>query len=296
MSFVDDSLAKERKGPVLPAKLVTGIAVVVMIVHAALPVNGEQKPDLVDRSIDLSGFSGQLERLGQVILSSIPDDAFGSDGARRRALQQLNKEVDKTVLKEIIREAVLEDLNKDLLEEVVEFYQSRLGREVSQLGKRAFSSWMLDKLEDDARAFDLLSKSRRLLIEEIVRATDAEEHNTQLLITAVYGLAEAPLRQVHSRDLPLREIRANLDRVAEKIRKDTKRNRQAVLEAYAHTMRSLNDEELKALIHFHDSPQGKWFGRCVQKGLDRCVFRTTAAIGEIMTGKTDTRNEREERE
>lgn len=279
----------------MPGKLVTGIAFVFIMVYAVLPVHADKKADLIDRAIDLSGFSDQLERLGQVILSSIPDDAFGADGARRRALRQLDKEVDKTVLKEIMREAVLEELDNGLLEQVVQFYQSRLGREMSRLAKRALSPRALDKLEENPRAFDSLTQSRRTLIEELVKATDAVELNKQLLVTTVYGLAEAPLRRVHSRDRRLREIRADLDAIAENIREDKSRSREAALETYAHTLRSLDDEELKGLIRFHNSPHGKWFTRCMRTGLDRAVFRTAAAIGEIMVGKTE-RNGRDDRE
>lgn len=268
----------------LVGKLILGITIVSTIFHAALTLHADQSAALVDRAIALSGLSGQLDRLGPTILGCVPDDAFGDDEARRRALRSLNRSVDEKTLNETLREAVLEEYDEAHLKAVVEFYESRLGREVSRLSSRALSPWMLKEVDQNPGTFHSMSLSRQSLMEELIRAGQVVEFNTQLLTTVVHGLAEGSLRKTPTRGFPLREIRQQLDAIVAGIRKDETRTRETALETYAHALRSLKDAELSQLVEFRNSPQGRWFTRVTHTGLDRAVFRVAAAIGEIMAG------------
>lgn len=220
--------------------------------------------------------------IGGSILGAIPADAFPDRRTRRKADSLLKKSVGKDKLIPLIRDAIRSNFKREKLEEVVGFYESRLGRKVGRLAERSLHPGVLKRVRAGRSIVGRLSESRRSILERIIQAEGVAEFNAGLLQSVIQGLMIGYVDTPGETAQRMEEIRRKLQAVEDKIRLGKDRTEQLALAAFAHTFKSLKDKELEKLARYQESDAASWFREGVQKGLDRAVLRSSEALGRIL--------------
>ena len=233
----------------------------------------------------LSGVTGQLNMLGGAILRAIPGDAFPDSRTRNRIGSLLRQAAGKEKLAPLIRQSIRENFSREKIEQVIDFYDSKLGRKVGRIAHGALEPRVLKGVREKRNIINTLSEPRLPMLRRLAKAEQATRSNTQLLKSAVRGLVKGYLEgESTERDLSA-ETRRKLATVDKEIRQGKRRSREIALTAFAYMFRSLKDDELEKVAAFYESEAASWFRKGVQAGLDEAVFKTATALGAMMIGK-----------
>lgn len=100
---------------------------------AAGPVRSSETDQLIDKGLKDAGIAAQLETLPEIVTSCIPDDAIPDKRTRRETVNLIKETAGKEALLSAVHAAVKENLDNDKLQEVLKFYDSRIGKKVGRL-------------------------------------------------------------------------------------------------------------------------------------------------------------------
>lgn len=260
------------------------LILIVIICFAAAPVSADEPDKLIDRVLMLSGVTGQLDMLGRAILGAIPRDAFPDARTRNRMGSLLHRGAGKEKLVPLIRESLRENFSREKIEQVIDFYDSKLGRKVGRIANGALDPKVLKGVREGRHIINTLSETRLQILRRLAKAEQATQSNTQLLRTAVRGLVNG-YREGESAETDLSaETSRKLTAVDKEIRQGERRSREIALTAFAYMFRSLKDDELEKVAAFYESEAASWFRKGVQAGLDKAVFKTATALGAVLIG------------
>jgi hypothetical protein len=239
----------------------------------------DQTDVLIDKALNQSGLSGQLESFAPSVVSAVPDDAFPNAKAKGEIGAFMKKSVGKDRLLPLVREAVRENFNRKMIEQVIEFYDSKLGRKVGRLQGNTLSPALLKTVREGRKTTAAMDETRLNFLRRIIKAEHVAQYNRRLLHSFAKGLIEGPQDAPGSHNPTSRE---GLETVEDGIRFDKARAEEIALVALSHTYRSLNDKELEELTAHKESEPGVWFGSTLQKGLNRAAYETGKALGEAV--------------
>jgi len=232
---------------------------------------------LIDKALDQSGLSGQLESFAPAVLSAVPDDAFPNAKTKAEIGASMKKTVGKDRLLPLVREAVRENFDREMIEQVIAFYDSKLGRKVGRLQGNILAPALLKTVREGRKTTAAMDETRLNLLRRIIKAESVAQYNQMLLQSFVKGLIDAAQNAQGSYDP---KSRAGLEGIEKGIRFDEARTEEIALVALTHAYRSLDDKELEELAAHKESKAGVWFGSTLQKGLDKAAYETGKALGE----------------
>ncbi|MBI4965186.1 MAG: hypothetical protein HY913_18065 [Desulfomonile tiedjei] len=232
---------------------------------------------LIDKALNQSGITGQLELLAPTVLSAVPDDAFPDTKTRDAIGALMKKAAGKDPLLRMVQEALRENFNREMIEQVISFYDSKLGRKVGRLQATALTPALIKTVREGRKTAASMDETRLKLLRRLIKAERVSQYNEQLLQSFVKGLIDGSLGEQGGQDPKSREGLAGIEKG---IRFDEARAEEIALVSFAHAFRSLEDKELEQLASYKESQAGTWFGSSVQKGLDRVAHETGKALGE----------------
>lgn len=271
----------KRNDSTIPVRI---LILILISCLSVLPAIADDSDRLIDRALTLSGVTGQLDMLGGAILGAIPGDAFPDSKTRNRLSSLLRQAAGKEKLLPLIRQSIRENFSKEKIEQVIGFYDSRVGRKVGRIANNALEPRVLKEVREGRNTVTTLSEARLMILGRIAKAEQATQSNVQLLRSALRGLVKGYIEgESSAKDLSA-ESRRKLEAVDKEIRQSERRSQEIALTAFAYMFRSLRDDELEKVAAFYESDAASWFRRRVQAGLDKAVFTTAVALGEVMIG------------
>jgi len=232
---------------------------------------------LIDKGLNLSGLSGQLELFAPAVISAVPDDAFPDAKAKEEIASLIKKTAGKVRLLTLVREAVREDFDRQMIEQVITFYDSKLGRKVGRVQGNILTPALLKTVREGRKTAAAMDDTRLNLLRRLIKAERVTQTNEKLLQSFINGMIDGTLGAEESQDRKSREV---LEGIEKEIRFDEARAEEIALVAFAHAYRSLDDQELEELAKHKESEAGAWFGRSLQKGFVRIAYETGKALGE----------------
>lgn len=228
-----------------------------------------------DKSIDTlliqSGVNEQIQQFPNAMAFKI-EQIYSLGQCDENSFTTINKAINKTINKTSMKSIVIDDVGKNLtateLEELADWYNSPLGKKITQLEQASSSSAAYDAMRKDG---DLLlsNKTRLAMIQEIdktIHATDwAVNVELQSTIAMLGGLAQ----------IQHKNITANLVQFASAIEEQKSLLRpqveKSILLWYMYTYKSLSKEELNAYIEFLKHPNTQKFNSVSLKSLSHAI-------------------------
>jgi hypothetical protein len=260
---------------------------VVLFLTAICPVPSSAQSDrvdaLIDKALKLSGVTGQLDRLGETILSAIPGDAFSDAKMKNEVTAFLKKEAAREKLLPVVRAALKEDLDEKSLEKVVGFYDSKVGRKIGHLQEASLDPGVLKGIREGRKITSSLDEPRLNLLRRIMKADRVSEVSGAYLTSVIRGLIDGSRAPGPEPSVSTKEVQEKMHIMENAIRSAQNRTEDVALVAFAYTFRSVDDKELQELALYRESPQAAWFRNSSQKGFDRAVYNTARSLGEAVT-------------
>lgn len=259
------------------------LIVVVMSVRDERLAYADETNRRIDQLLTVSGVTRQLEMLGPAVLSAIPWDAFPNQRARTQAEVAVRQTAGRDRLMPFVRQSLQTDFRENDVEKLLQFYDSKLGREVSRMVGNSLDPDALRGIWEGRTIVTGMSDARRALLERLVRIEITSTGNGQLSQAVVRGLVKGFLDQkLEGGDL-MEGMAPKLEAVESQIAAGDHRTGDIALAAFASTFRSLSDAELKELVAFQESDSAAWYRQALQRGLETAAFTTAATLGEALT-------------
>ncbi len=164
--------------------------VIVLVCLIAAQAMADETDLRIDKALKASGIDGQLEHLGQAILSTIPEDAFEDKKSKAGAAAFLKKTAGQDVLLSVVHSEVRASLHGDALEQVTHFFDSKVGKKVGRAQQSALESSVLKRVREGRSHFLTLKEPRIELLKRIIRAQRVSEGNERFLSTVIRGLVD----------------------------------------------------------------------------------------------------------
>jgi hypothetical protein len=261
------------------SKLVTLLSLCLFVYTVFLASSGlcAQTDVLIDKLLNQSGLSEQIEFLPVAVLSAVPEDAFPDQKAKVEIGSLMKKTAGKDRLLSLVRDALSEDFNREMIEKVLSFYDSKLGRKVGRVQGTALAPALIKAVREGRKTAASMDEARLDLLRRLIKAERVTQSNEKLLQSVVKGLIDGSLVESASRDATSPDGLTGIER---EIRFDEARAQDIALVAFAHAFRPLDNKELEELAVHKESEAGTWFEASVQKGLNRAAYETGKTLGE----------------
>ncbi len=255
-----------------------GIVLAFFVLASVLPrTTHAGDPDLsIDKALELSGLTAQLEALPTAILSAVPDEDFPAGTNRNESRKLARKIAEGQSVQATVRYAVRAKCDAEEIRRVVGFYSTSMGRKVGRIQRSALSDNTLQGVREGWKIVGSLNPDRLALVKRLVKADSVTRRNERLLRSAIRGLAEgaSPSGDPDSTNKKVEEVEKAIRSL-----KETTDN--TALVAFAYTFRSLRDNELKELAAFRESEPAMKFGEAVQEGMEEAVRRIARSVAEM---------------
>jgi hypothetical protein len=243
---------------------------------------GNDKEILVDIALKLSGVSEQMESMHLAVFSAVSADTFPDYKSRNQAKSIMQKAAGKDALLPFIRASLLANFNESRIEEVIDFFDSDLGRKVSRLIRRATAPEVVNRVWKNRTTIRKLKEPRSQILQRIMKAEKVTEFGPMLVNEVIRGMADASLERTTGIRPAAGEIRKRLDVVKSQVRSDNEFTEEVAYLAFAHTYRSLSDAQLEALAVYQESAAGRWFGNTVQQGMEKAAYHAGRSLAAAL--------------
>ena len=245
----------------------------------------------IDRLLKLSGISAQVEQFPELIKQGMREARLSGELISEKDFSTLLIRTDDTILPEEIIDEVRTELRHTLNEEDVDnllaWYRSDLGREITELERQAGSQEAFEEMSQQAP--QLLANEERVefarRVDGIVGATDLTMSIHEYTGIAVFSALTLALRP----DTAFEEIQHFREQMAElrpQMREPTER---MVTVSFVYTYLPLNSGELEKFERFLSRPDTTRFNRAVTRGLGRglgmSIDKWADALAKIFAGQ-----------
>jgi hypothetical protein len=248
----------------------------------------DENKDLIDKALKVSGIYAQLDDLGQAILAAVPADALPSPKLKNDAAAFVKKAATKASLVELLQSALKKNIDKQAIEQVIQFYETKLGKRVSRVHETALETTTLKNIRESRKLLASLDETRLSMLRGIMESEGALDANKALLNTVVHGLAEGALGASPEALNRTKSLLDNL-KIVDKFLAGN-RVEETALMAYAYNYRQLDDKELQELANFLQSAGARKFNEAVGHGLDLGVHNISKALGEAAAKWKETQS------
>lgn len=231
-------------------------------------------PDL-EKAIRISGLRGQIQSMPAAFVMTIPADMFSDNQERSRFYSRIKDKVTSESLLEIVQETFSKNIDKENLKQVLQFYQSGLGRRIGHLQSEALSPYAIKTIREGRRFTASLDSNRLMLLERLIDGLNTDRNNIifRRLIVRLIGITACKQPSV-----PEGYVDARLKLLEKSFENDYASLREITLNCFSNTFRSLSNAELEALIKFHESQEGTWFQTTVSKAFEKIITETIRSI------------------
>ena len=243
-------------------------------------VQGDETDAIIDKALKSSGIAGQVEMLGETVLSMMPADALPSDRVKTNVTAAVKKAANGKVVLTTLRASVKEDFDLEKMKQVAEFYDAKLGRKVGLLLRNALEARSVAQAREGRNTLTATDENRVALLKRIIRADGVVELTAGLADTVMRGLLDGSLGSSADRKDGAQEgLRPP------EIRTGAWENHieDQALVSFALTLRSLDARELEQLATFCESDAAGWFRNAVRKGVEKAVYQAARALSEAAT-------------
>lgn len=259
-------------------RFLIGTILVLVLAQTGI-VRSQTNEELIQKAIKVSGLHAQIRMLDQALLQAVPLDAFPDMKIRNKTSTYLNKAAREKIILARVAESVMDDFRAEMLQEVLNFYDSRLGSKIGRLQSTALSPDILRSIREGRKTLVSLDDGRRGSLRRIIKAESVSEDNSELLRSFMRGLARGYSSE---RDASGETVDTFAEVMETFLRLSKQRTEPTSELAYAFTFQSLSDKELNALADYHESEPAIWFGKAVKRGLNTAVYETAEALGNAM--------------
>jgi hypothetical protein len=241
---------------------------------------------VIEQLLIQSGVNEQIQQFPNAMAFKI-EQIYALGQCDENSFTTINSAIKKTINKTSMKRIVVDDtgknLNKAELQELRDWYNSPLGKKITQLEQASSSSKAYDEIRKEGDL--LLSNKKRLaLVQEIdktIHATDwAVNVELQSTIAMLGGLAQ----------IQHKNITANLVQFASAIEEQKAMLRpqveKSILLWYMYTYKKLSNEELNAYIEFLKRSNTQKFNSVTLKSLSHAI--TTVVEDFIITIESDS--------
>lgn len=243
------------------------------------PASADDLAALIEKALKLSGIQGQMEDVGQAILAAVPADAFPNSGARNQAALFIKKNFTRKIAIETVTNSIRPDIDKQTLEDIIKFYETRLGRKIGKIQEGAADPEFLKKIREARTTAALLDEPRLSLIMNIVKSENAVDTNRSLVAGFITGLIDGSLGKNTDSETESEKILDRLN-ISDKVTAIAgNRSEELYMVAYSYTFRSLDDKELAEFAAFLETASADRFRQAVHKGLKQMVHDIGKLLG-----------------
>ena len=240
--------------------------------------------------LELSGFNQQIDEFPNLIKQGVNAAVQADDSApATNLLQLLNAAIDKAVVpkefKLAIGSALFNNLNARNLNTLFSWYESDLGKRITQAEVAASSAEAMAEITNTIS--DLMSKTERVAlvqeIDNIVGATDSAlriQANTQLAIVTGMNKVSSPGQDVDIASLN-KQIQAQIEQSRASVQ-------QIIIASFVYIYKNFSDEELKRYVKFLSSSSSKKFNRIAMDGIETEMKKAASVIAETLSIKPKT--------
>lgn len=245
--------------------------------------------DDIDRILKMSGIVAQIEQFPELIKQGMREAQLDGDLISENDFNALLIRTDDTILpREIIAEvrtAVRQTLTEEDLHNLLAWYRSDLGREISTLEEHAGSPQAFERMA--AQAPELLGNAERVAfarrVDRIVGATDLTMSIHEYTGIAVFSAITLALRPESAFE-EIQQFREQLAALRPQMREPTER---MVIVSFVYTYLPLETHELDRFERFLSRPDTRRFNRSVAaglgRGLGRSIDKWADALAKIFT-------------
>jgi len=245
----------------------------------------------IDRILELSGITGQVRQFPELIKSGMKQAQLDGELISKSAFDTMLIRTDDTILPaEIlaeVRAGLRESLGEDDIGELLDWYRSDLGREITALEEKAGSPEAFERMAEQAPA--LLADTERVefarRVDELVGATDLTLSIQEYTGIAVFSAITLALRP----DTAYQEIQQFREQMASlrpQFREPTER---MVIVSFVYTYLPLDERKLARYEAFLTRPVTARFNSVVVAGLGRglgkSIDKWSTALAQIFANK-----------
>lgn len=245
----------------------------------------------IDRILEFAGITEQVEQFPELIKAGMKQARLDGDLISKSDFDSMLIRTDDTILPaEIIGEVraeLRESLGEDDIDELLDWYRSDLGREITALEEKAGSPEAFEHMSQQAP--ELLARTERVefarRVDSIVGATDLTLSIQEYTGIAVFSAITLALRP-ESAYQEIQRFREQMASLRPQFREPTER---MVVVSFVYTYLPLDEQKLERFEAFLTRPVTERFNRAVGAGLGRglgkSIDKWARALAKIFTHK-----------
>ena len=243
---------------------VWGLMLALLAGHAL----ADERDDKIARLLNLAGAEEQISGLADSVIAGLEQaqqSAQGVDAERGEVMLHVAKE---SFLPEVIYQQVFEAvsvaLQDDQLETLLLWYQSPLGKRITEMEVEAASPASGQAMMQNATA--LLSNQpmmeKAAQFDALLHLTDYNMALQKRMLIA----AQTQVRKLHNPDQPVdtSDVEAFFEQRRALL---TEQTRKTVMLSFAHTYRELEADKLESYLDFLSTPSARQFNEAIKVGL-----------------------------
>lgn len=245
----------------------------------------------IDRILEFAGITEQVEQFPELIKAGMKQARLDGDLISKSDFDSMLIRTDDTILPaEIIGEVraeLRESLGEDDIDELLDWYRSDLGREITALEEKAGSPEAFEHMSQQAP--ELLARTERVefarRVDSIVGATDLTLSIQEYTGIAVFSAITLALRP-ESAYQEIQRFREQMASLRPQFREPTER---MVVVSFVYTYLPLDEQKLERFEAFLTRPVTERFNRAMGAGLGRglgkSIDKWARALAKIFTHK-----------
>ena len=239
-----------------------------MLALLAGPALADERNDKIARLLNLAGAEGQITGLTDSVIAGLEQaqqSAQDVDAERGEVMLHVAKE---SFLPEVIYQQVFEAVSAavqdDQLETLLLWYQSPLGKRITEMEVQASSPASRQAMMQNATA--LLSNEpmmeKAAQFDALLHLTDYNMALQKRMLIA----AQTQVRKLHNPDQPVdtSDVEAFFEQRRALL---TEQTRKTVMLSFAHTYRELEADKLESYLDFLSTPSARQFNEAIKVGL-----------------------------
>jgi hypothetical protein len=235
---------------------------------------------IIDKALKSSGIAGQMEMLVESVVSLMPADVLPEGRLKTRVTASVRKATDGKAALATLRASVKENFDPDKIQQVVSFYNTKVGQKAGRLLRSALEAESLRQARQGRATLSATDEARLALFKRIIRAENVVEITVRLADAIMRGLIEGSSESSGSgKNLAPEGLKPP------EIRTGAWENHieDLAMLSFAVTLRPLDNRELEELAAFCESDAGGWFRVSVQKGMEKATYQTARALAAAVT-------------
>lgn len=233
----------------------------------------------LEKVIRISGLRGQIQSMPASFLMTIPSDMFSDNRERTRFYSRIKEKVTAESLLEIFQETFTENIDQENLNQVLQFYESSLGRRIGHLQGEALSTNVIKGIREGRRVTASLDENRLRLLERLIDSLQTDRNNILFRRLIVRLIGATAWNQSSGSDS---NLNARLQFIERSFENDSSSLRELTVNCFANTFKSLSNSELEALTRFHESQEGEWFQKTVFKAFEKVIIKTVGSMEQAL--------------